>query len=59
VNDKGVQTDEIGEDHFCIGNSDEKYTPLVAKHDGVFKDASGLFAQLTYYVQLKYVWLPV
>jgi len=50
MNDVGAQTDEINENHFCIGNSDEKFAPLVAKHDGVFKDASGLFAQLTYYV---------
>ena len=47
MNDVGVQTDEINEDYFCIGNSDEKFAPLVAKPDGVFKDASGLFAQLT------------
>jgi len=54
VNDVGVQTDErsanyVGvqtcetkKDYLCIGNSDEKFAPLVTKQDGVFKDASGM-----------------
>ena len=36
-----IETDESRNDDFCIGNSDEKFAALVAKHDGVFKDASG------------------
>ena len=31
-----VQTNEIKEDHLCIGNNDRKFAPLVAKHGGVF-----------------------
>jgi len=42
VNNVGVQTCKTQEDYLCIGNSDEKFAPLVTKHDGVFKDASGM-----------------
>ena len=41
INDVGVQT-EAKEDYLCIGNNDEKFAPLVTKHDGVFKDVSGM-----------------
>jgi len=44
VNDVGVQTYKTKEDYLCIRNSDKKkFAPLVTKHDGVLKDASGMF----------------
>ena len=44
VSDVEKQTDGNRHDNFCISNNDEKFSPLVAKHDGVFKDVSGKFA---------------
>ena len=44
VSDVEKQTDGNRHDNFCIGNNDEKFAHLVAKHDGVFKDISGKFA---------------
>ena len=41
--DVELQANELDEMMICIGNSDEKFHPLVAKHKGVFKDVTGLY----------------
>jgi len=43
--DAEVQVDEIqsrNEEKICVGNSDEKFRPLITKHKSVFKDSTGM-----------------
>ena len=42
-----VQTDHDelltgDESSYCIGNNDEKFSPLITKHKSVFKDSTGM-----------------
>ena len=43
----------------CEGNNDEKFTPLIARFKGVFKDTSGRFYWIDGMKTIMILWLSV